>query len=120
MARKYNKPLEYIQVPREVKALLKTTCNVDATLINPRFITGLDAEMLNDLKANHLVVVTLEDSELDGGFGEKIAHFYGSSDVKVLSYGSFKEFTDKVCRDALYTKYRLTPQLIVEDIKAAL
>lgn len=110
----------FFEKAREVKALLKTTCNVDATLINPRFITGLDVEMLNDLKANHLVVVTLEDGELDGGFGEKIARFYGSSDVKVLSYGSFKEFTDKVSRDALYTKYRLTPQLIVEDIKSVL
>ncbi len=110
----------FFEKAREVKALLKTTCNVDATLINPRFITGLDVEMLNDLKANHQVVVTLEDGELDGGFGEKIARFYGSSDVKVLSYGSFKEFTDKVCREALYTKYRLTPQLIVEDIKSVL
>ncbi len=110
----------FFEKAREVKALLKTTCNLDATLINPRFITGLDAEMLNDLKADHQLVVTLEDGELDGGFGEKIARFYGNSNVKVLNYGSFKEFTDKVPCETLYTKYRLTPQLIMEDIKAAL
>ena len=57
---------------------------------------------------------------MDGGFGEKIARFYGSSDVKVLNYGSFKEFTDKVSKETLYAKYRLTPQLIAEDIKSAL
>ncbi len=105
---------------REVKSFLKTKLDLNATLINPRFITGLDVDMLNSLKANHQVVVTLEDGELDGGFGEKIARFYGSSDVKVLNYGSFKEFTDKVSRDALYTKYRLTPQLIAQDIKSVI
>ena len=105
---------------REVKSFLKTKLDLNATLINPRFITGLDVDMLNSLKANHQVVVTLEDGELDGGFGEKIARFYGSSDVKVLNYGSFKEFTDKVSRDALYTKYRLTPQLIAQDIRSVI
>ncbi len=110
----------FFEKAREVKAFLKTKLNLDATLINPRFITGLDTDMLESLKADHQVVVTLEDGELDGGFGEKIARFYGNSPVKVLNYGSFKEFTDKVSRDALYAKYRLTPQLIAEDIKSVL
>jgi len=68
------------------------------------------------LKNDHQLVITLEDGELDGGFGEKIARFYGSSEMKVLNYGSFKEFTDRANLDELYTRYRLKSELIVEDI----
>ena len=109
----------FFEKAREVKAYLKAKLNIDATLINPRFITGLDTDLLNSLKANHQIVITLEDGELDGGFGEKVARFYGSSDMKVLNYGSFKEFTDKVPQSELYERYRLTPELIAEDIVKA-
>ncbi len=105
----------FFEKAREVKALLKTK-NIDATLINPRFITGLDTQMLQFLQKDHPFVVTLEDGELDGGFGEKVARFYGTSPVKVLNYGSFKEFTDKVPQAQLYAKYHLTAQLIVQDL----
>jgi 1-deoxy-D-xylulose-5-phosphate synthase len=103
-----------------VKELLKARLNINATLINPRFITGVDEEMLNSLKSNHKIVVTLEDGELDGGFGEKITRFYGNSDMKVLNYGSFKEFTDRTSMEELFTRYRLNPELIVEDIEKLL
>ena len=73
--------------------------------------------MLENLKSNHSVVITLEDGELDGGFGEKITRFYGNSSMKVLNYGSHKEFTDRTSMDELYTRYRLKNELIVEDIK---
>lgn len=92
----------------------------NATVINPRFLTGLDEELLESLKANHRLVITLEDGELDGGFGEKISRFYGNSDVKVLNYGAKKEFTDRVPLEELYKKYHLTEDLVVEDIKALL
>lgn len=93
---------------------------INATLINPKFITGLDKELLEDLKKDHKVVITLEDGELDGGFGEKIARFYGASDVKVLNYGSHKEFSDRTPIEELYQRYHLTKELIVEDIKKIL
>ena len=105
---------------REVKELLKSKLNINATLINPRYITGLDEEMLNSLKSDHKVVVTLEDGELNGGFGEKVASYYGKTDMKVLNYGSLKEFTDRTPIDELYTRYRLTPELITEDIEKLL
>lgn len=105
----------FFEKAREVKALLKTK-NIDATLINPRFITGLDTQMLQSLQKDHQFVVTLEDGELDGGFGEKVARFYGTSSVKVLNYGAFKEFTDKVPQVQLYAKYHLTAELIVQDL----
>jgi len=106
----------FFEKAKEVKSYLKSKLNIDATLINPRFITGVDKEMLESLKADHKIVVTLEDGEIDGGFGEKITRFYGNSNIKVLNYGSFKEFTDRVSMEELYTKYRLKPELIAEDI----
>lgn len=89
---------------------------IDATLINPRYITGIDEKMLNALKENHRLIVTLEDGVLDGGFGEKISRFYGADDIKVLNFGARKVFTDRVPLDELYQRYHLTPTLIVEDI----
>ena len=57
---------------------------------------------------------------MDGGFGEKIARYFGASDMKVLNYGAHKEFSDRATLDELYTKYRLKKELILEDIKAIL
>lgn len=89
---------------------------IDATLINPRYLSGVDQEMLESLKQGHRIVATLEDGELDGGFGEKIARFYGTSPMKVLNFGSQKEFTDRVPPEELYLRYHLTPDLIAADI----
>ena len=106
----------FFERAKEVKKLMKSKLDINATLINPRFITGIDKEMLNSLKSDHKIIITLEDGEIDGGFGEKISRFYGDSDMKVLNYGSFKEFTDRISINELYTKYRLKPELIIEDI----
>ena len=86
------------------------------TLINPRFYSELDCELLDSLKQNHQLVITLEDGILDGGFGEKVPRFYGSSSMKVLNYGARKEFVDRVPVDELCKRYRLQPELIVEDV----
>lgn len=89
---------------------------IRATLINPRYITGLDEAMLEQLKANHDVVVTLEDGVLDGGFGEKIARYYGNSEMRVLNYGARKEFVDRYDVDELMKANRLTDVQMAEDI----
>ena len=92
---------------------------ITATLVNPRYLTGLDENLLNSLKDDHKIVATLEDGELDGGFGEKIARFYGNSNMKVLNFGAQKEFTDRVPVEELYKRYHLTPELIADDILKA-
>lgn len=89
---------------------------IRATLINPRFITGLDEPLLQELQANHDVVVTLEDGVLDGGFGEKIARYYGNSEMRVLNYGVRKEFVDRYAVDELMKANRLTDVQMAEDI----
>lgn len=93
---------------------------VNATLINPRFITGVDRELLEKLKQKHSVVVTLEDGILDGGFGEKIARFYGNSDIKVLNYGLQKAFIDRYDVDEILKENRLQSDLMLEDIQHCL
>lgn len=86
------------------------------TLINPYFITGTDDELLEKLEADHSVVITLEDGILNGGFGEKIARFYGNSDMKVLCYGLRKEFLDRYDAGEVMKANRLTPDQIAEDV----
>lgn len=107
---------DFFELGKCVKAELKSKLNIDATLINPRFITGIDKEMLEELKSSHEIVITLENGTLDGGFGEKISRFYGNSSMKVLNYGAFKEFNDRVPMDELNARYHLTKELICEDI----
>ena len=95
---------------------IKEKLGIDATLINPIYLTGLDEKLLESLKENHKIVVTLENGILDGGFGEKISRFYGNSDMKVLNFGGKKEFTDRVPLSELLTRYHLTKEQIVDDI----
>ena len=95
---------------------MKEKANVDATLINPRYITGVDEELLDSLKADHRLVVTLEDGVLDGGFGEMITRYYGATDMKVLNYGAKKEFEDRFDVAKFLRKNHLTDIQIAEDI----
>lgn len=105
----------FFELGESVIAELKEK-GVDATLVNPRYITGIDEKLLTELAKNHQVVATLENGELDGGFGEKIASFYGASKVKVLNFGAKKEFTDRVPYAELMKRYHLTPEQIIADI----
>ena len=108
---------DFFGLGKSVKDELKSVLGIDATLINPRFITGIDEEMLHSLKEDHSIVITLENGILDGGFGEKITRYYGNSSMKVLNYGAKKEFIDRVPMDELLTRYRLKKELITQDIK---
>ena len=89
---------------------------IHATVINPYYITGLDEGLLEKLKADHDTVVTLEDGILNGGFGEKIARFYGSSDMKVYNYGLKKEFLDRYDVNEELKENHLTAEQIVNDV----
>ena len=109
----------YYTLAEEVAAELAKS-DIDATIINPRFATGVDVSTLENLKANHQVTVTLENGVVDGGFGEKVARFYGASNMRVLVKGLKKEFYDKVPYGELMERNRLTPKQIAEDVLAAL
>lgn len=89
---------------------------IDATVVNPRFLTGLDTERLEDLRDSHSLVVTLEDGVLDGGYGEKIARYYGESEMRVMCRGVRKKFIDRYNVGEEYAANRLTPDQITADI----
>ncbi|WP_308274891.1 1-deoxy-D-xylulose-5-phosphate synthase [Prevotella sp.] len=91
---------------------------IDATLINPRYLNEVDAEALEALKTNHKLVVTLEDGCKDGGFGERIASYYGTSDMKVLVCGVKKGLYDRYDVEQLLEDNRLLDNQIVEDVLA--
>lgn len=89
---------------------------IDATLINPRYLHAVDAEALESLKARHQLVVTLEDGCKDGGFGERIASYYGTSDMKVLVCGVKKDLYDRFDHQQLLADNRLLANQIADDI----
>ena len=107
---------DFYQLGESVVTKLSNENNIEATLINPKYITGVDEELLESLKKEHKLVITLEDGILDGGFGEKIARYYGSSDMKVINYGIKKELLDRYVPKELMKKNRLTDVQMVEDI----
>ncbi len=107
---------DFYQLGQSLVEKLSSENGIDATLINPKYITGLDEELLETLKKEHKLVITLEDGILEGGFGERIARYYGSSDLKVLNYGIKKEFLDRYVPDELMKKNRITPEQMSEDI----
>lgn len=91
---------------------------IDATLINPRYLNEVDAATLDSLKADHQLVVTLEDGCKDGGFGERIASYYGATDMKVLVCGVKKGLYDRFDLQQLLSDNRLLDEQIVEDALA--
>lgn len=91
---------------------------INATLINPRYLNAVDAETLDSLKAEHRLIVTLEDGCKDGGFGERIASYYGTSDMKVLVSGVKKDLYDRYNLRQLLDDNRLLDEQIVDDILA--
>ena len=62
----------FYELGEKTADVLHEKYGIDATLINPRYISGIDSEMLDSLKHDHKLVITLEDGVLDGGFGEKL------------------------------------------------
>lgn len=93
--------------------------NIQATLINPKFISGVDEKLLTELANNHQLVVTLEDGITDGGYGQTIASFLGNTDVKVQNYGLDKAFHDRYVASELLAENGITVENIVKNILAA-
>lgn len=105
----------FFHIGKETKEYLEGY-GIKATLINPKFITGLDLKLLESLKDNHKLVVTLEDGIIEGGFGQKIASFYGPSNMKVKNYGFKKEFYNQYDLDEVLKEAHLTKELLAKDI----
>lgn len=105
----------FLKLAEDTAEILKES-SVDATIVNPRFISAVDVDMLDFLMEDHNTVITLEDGIVEGGFGEKIASYYGDKPVRVFNFGAAKEFTDRVAQEELYKRYQLTPEQIVAAV----
>ncbi len=90
--------------------------NINATVVNPLFLSSLDEDLLNSLKKNHKLIVTLEDGELFGGYGQNIASFYGTDDMLVKNYGISKKFHSDFSADKLLDECGMSVFNIVNDI----
>ena len=110
----------FLGLGKEVAVNLEKKTGTVATVINPVYYSGIDTGMLESLKADHDVVITIEDGILDGGFGEKITRFYGNSNMKVLNFGLKKEFLDRYDVQEVLTDNHLTKDQIVADITEVL
>ena len=107
----------FYQLGTDAAALIEEQTGVAPTIINPLYVSGMDEELLNDLKKDHDIVITLEDGYLEGGFGQRIAGFYGDSDMKVLNYGLKKFFYDRYDVNEVLKENHLTAEQIAEDVK---
>ncbi len=110
----------FYQKGEELAMQIEKNLGFKPTLINPRFASGLDEKLLNELKVNHQLVITLEDGILEGGFGHKVAAFYAPSAMKVKNYGLNKEFYDRYNPDELLRKLGITSEQIIKDVKQIL
>lgn len=106
-----------LQMALDVAKKVKEELNEDITVVNPRFLTGLDVELLEKLKQNHNLVITLEDGELFGGYGQNIASYYGQSDMKVKNYGISKAFHTDFEADKLLEENGMSVEKLFEEIK---
>ena len=94
---------------------------IKATVVSPIFLSGLDTALLDSLKEKHRLILTLEDGILDGGFGQKIASYYGmDANIRVRNYGLSKEFHDRYDSSELARAYHLTAEQIAADTLTAL
>lgn len=88
----------------------------EITVINPRFLTGLDEELLESLKKEHELVITIEDGEVDGGYGQRIASFYGDSRMKVKNLGISKAFHTEFQAEELLAEHGISVDGLLEMI----
>ena len=111
---------DFYQKGEEAAAAIEKELGFKPTLVNPRFGSGLDKELLDNLKSRHSLVITLEDGIVDGGFGEKIASYYGPSNMKVINLGLEKKFYDRYNPQQLLESLGITAEKIVERVKSVL
>lgn len=100
----------------EVAQELKEKHRITATLVNPRYITGLDETLLNNLQEKHELVVTLEDGIVEGGYGQMVASYLGDTELKVKNFGISKVYHDRYDRKQLMAENGLTVEHITSYI----
>lgn len=108
---------DFFQMGEDTRNLLLEETGISATLINPRYASGIDEALLTELSSDHEIIFTLEDGIIEGGFGAKVSSFLGKyKGVATKNYGLKKEFLDRYNSKNVLKENRLEPELIIEDI----
>ena len=109
-------------VPMALEAAdkVKAQTGTEITVINPRFVSGVDEDLLESLKKDHSLVITIEDGEVMGGYGQNIAAFYGDSDMRVRCRGIFKAFHTEFKSEALLDAHGISVDKLTAEIIDAL
>src|SRR5699024_7578766 len=110
----------FFELGKQCSSEIENKLGVKPTLINPIYLTGLDSDLLDSLKTEHDIVITLEDGSIEGGFGQKIASYYDKDSMKVLNYGLKKQLYDRYDINTVLKENHLTSEQITEDIKKIL
>ena len=101
----------------ELSHAIRETTHISPTIIKPLCISSLDTDTLNELTKDHHIVITLEDGELEGGYGQKIASYYGKTSMKVLNYGISKQFYDRYQPEDVLQQNHFDFKHILDDIR---
>ena len=109
---------DFYQMGESLAQEIKVELGFEPTLINPRFVSSIDSDLLEELKENHSLVITLEDGIIDGGLGQKISAYYSTSDMKVKNYGLEKKFYDRYNPSKLLEELGITNEAMIKDIKS--
>lgn len=104
---------DFFQMGEEFAKAIEEEFGFKPTLVNPRYMTGVDEQLLESLKKDHQLVITMEDGIVEGGYGQKVTAFYSTSGMKVHNLGLKKEFTNRVSANDLLLSNGLT----IDNIK---
>lgn len=85
---------DFYQMGEDFAKAIKEQFGFTPTLVNPRYASGIDTNLLDELNENHLLIITLEDGVVEGGWGQKIASYMGNTDVHVVNLGIENKFVD--------------------------
>lgn len=101
----------------ELSHAIREATHISPTIVKPLCISSLDTDTLNELTKDHHIVITLEDGELEGGYGQKIASYYGKTSMKVLNYGISKQFYDRYKPEDVLQQNHLDFEHILDDLR---
>lgn len=105
---------------RDLANSLEASLGLKPTLVDPHRYDRLDEQTLEALASTHSLVVTIEDGQLDGGWGQAVAAYYGPSQIRTLAFGAAKEFNDRVPKATLLERYDMTVPAMTRAISDAL
>lgn len=111
---------DFYQMGVDLADTISQDLSFKPTVINPRYMTGLDIDLLEQLKNKHSIVLTLEDGIIEGGYGQKIASYYGPTNMKVLNYGLRKEFLDGYMASTVLKECGIDVYMITDSLKKLL